>query len=224
MMRTDDAVQASWEAVSATLLSASWAWHPGEPKDPLSVKLADEANRMMGVGGRSGRMRRAWEDQLAELILHEFIGYRYAEPVWEFRRGHGYDLVDLADRDPRAHRQWVTDRGQLLGVVQDPINEDGRFYNASAAPKIPASNLLLLSRGRTGQNYEGRGLARAAYFVWTLKTHVLDMISVAAERWGFATPMLRGRRSEAKSAGIADNDFDTQLDAVRSNLEDYFAQ
>ena len=221
MVRQDDAAQAAWEAVSATLQSASWAWKAGRPSDPFSMELADQANSMMGLDGKPGRMARSWEDVVGELILHELVGFRYAEPLWEFRTGHGYDLVDVADRDPRVHRLWETDGRCLTAVVQDPPQEQG--VRLEDAPRIPADCLLLLTRGGTGHNFEGRGLFRGAYFPVKLKAHVLDMVSVGAERWGFATPKLKAKRSEA-AAAMADYDFDAQLDNARANLAAYLAQ
>lgn len=234
MLYEDDAVAASWEAVSSTLLSARWAWEPGDSANPLSVKLADDANDMMGLAGRAGRMARSWEDILAELIMHEYLGFRYAEPIWRYRFGYGVDLVDIADRDPRAHHQWLIDGPTFLGVRQEAMTLDtgemGRLaqksgtQSPSGLPTIPADQLILLTRGGSGQNYEGRGLSRGAYFLWRLKTHVLDMISVASERWAFSTPLLVGDRAGATAAGATDPEFTAQLEQARTALEKYMTQ
>jgi len=224
MLRTDTACAASWEAVSSTLLSPDWRWESGTSDDPFAEFLAKTANEMMGMGGRgAGRMRRSWEEMLGQMVLHEWIGFRYAEPIFRFRRGHGFDLVDIEDRDPRVHRAWVMNRGRLVGVTQDPAQED-RARGVSRIREIPAEGLLLLVREGTGNNFEGRGLGRAAYFPWHAKQATLDAISVAVDRWAFATPKITVLHEEARAAGVVDGTLQAQVDAAETVLGNYLAR
>jgi hypothetical protein len=234
MLRTDDSVQAAWEAISSTLLSAKWIAEPGDSSSPFSVQLADDANKLFGFNGYTSRMDRSWEEIVSELLLHEYIGFRYAEPIWQYRPEIGYvDLIDIADRDPRVHDRWIINGPRLEAVSQMPpmVDAQSKLFSPHlitqsmcGGPTMLATDILLLTRGRTGQNYEGRGLARGAYFLRKLKNHVLDMISIASERWAFSTPLIKGDREAARAAGIADTEYDAQLEAARTSLANYMAE
>lgn len=224
MMRTDDAVQALVEAVVGTLLSARWTATPGDPSSAFSRRLADDLAAMMGLAGAGpGMMARGWEEMIAESVLAELIGFRYAEPRWRYLPGFGVILDDLEDRDPTAHRRWIMERGRLVAVEQAPAMEDGAAGWGTSI-RIPAGQLRLVVRGREGSGFIGRGLLRGCFALWRMKRHLLDMLGIAAERSAVGVPWLRHNWTEAREAEVSRPDFDDALETTRDALDDFVAQ
>lgn len=188
MLRTDEAIAAGLDAFIATGLSASWMWE--SPKG-ASSEPAEYLNRNFGFGDYPGLMSVPHEDQLAAALLYDPFGFRYMEKVWAVSDG-AVVLSHLADREPSAHRRWVTDSmGRLAYVEQDPPESVIKGYGE--AIRIPASKVVLLTRRKTGANFEGVGSLRSIYHLWRIKKHLKDMLAVGAERWAVPTPRVRIR-------------------------------
>lgn len=223
MMREDDAVQAGAEAVISTLMSARLSVSPGDPASGFSRKLADDCAAMLGTGSEPGMMARPLDDIVAEQVLHELIGVRYHEPRWAYRPGFGVILDDLEDREPAAHRKWLVEGGRLAGVEQSALAEDG-YSLTTAWITIPADQLVVVVRGKTGANWNGRGLLRGCYAAWRRKRHYEDMAAIAAERWAVGVPELHHNAREAEEAGIPADEHRGNVDTAREKLADFVAQ
>ncbi|RTL16439.1 MAG: hypothetical protein EKK55_24280 [Rhodocyclaceae bacterium] len=223
MLREDDAAQAAAEAVISTLMSARLSVSPGDPASGFSRKLADDCAAMLGTGSEPGMMARPLDEIVSEQVLHELIGVRYAEPRWGYRPGFGVILEDLEDRDGTAHRKWLVEGGRLVGVEQAALPDDG-FRLASTRVTIPADQLVVVVRGKTGQNWGGRGLLRGAYAAWMRKRHYEDMAGIAAERWAVGVPELHHNAREAEEAGIPADEHRANVETARAALADFVAQ
>ena len=86
--------------------------------------------------------------------------------------------------------------------------------NLSDKPvRIPAENLLLLTRRQEGSNWEGRGNLRAVHYDWELGLHTMNMLSIALERWAVQTPQL-----EYNQRAIFDSMQQPSIDAVNEAI------
>ncbi len=239
MLAVDPKLAEFEDTLRRTLLSAEWVFEPGPAgrgkgrRAKKAQKLAEQWNRDWGLdGGSRATMVDPWESQLSRSLRFVPVGFRYLEEVYGYRDGRVV-LLKYADREPSAHGYWVFDeRGQeLLGVEQIPPTPylpwavptmpipTGQFGPGGITTGyfIPASKLLLLTFGRTGQNFEGRGALRPCWQWYSYKQHAIDLLAIAAERWAVPTPHVEVNRQEAIDAGYTRDEVDTAVrDAQRS--------
>lgn len=218
MLRADPQVSAINDAVMQTLLSATWRWKPVDTE--ASAAAADYLNECFGMAGKRGRLLGGWEAALANILGFIPVGYRYLEEVYEPRDGRVW-LRKLADREPSAHMQWHSDpkTGELVSVEQQDITASGK----SNLEPIPAHKLVLFTRRRTGQNYEGRGLLRSMHPWFLLKRHVYDLMAIGAERWTVPTPKVKVNLGAAASSGIEDAKVTEWTDAAKLQAKAYLS-
>jgi hypothetical protein len=211
MLRTDPIVAQSWFILKQTLLSASWRFKPGIEGDSTSEKLAEYANEAYGLDGYPGQMRVSFEEQLAYLLEFIPVGYRYAEEVYRIgsdSKGNTRVWLDVyEDREPSAHSDWISRNGQMLdGVMQNTVG-------TKVTPEpIPSNKIILLTLGRTGNNFEGVGLLRRIWWAWRLKQRSCNLMAIALERYAVPTPRITVDRSAAELNGYSDGDIDAMVD------------
>ncbi len=185
MRRTDARLAASWAVRKQTALSASWRFEAGEDGDELSEKLAAYANEAFGLDGQQGHLGCTFEATLTPMLEYVPVGFRYLEEVYHHapdRDGVLRVWVRYADREPTAHSAWNANanRTDIVSVTQAP---------PSAGRKtIDAYKMVLLVRNRTGNNWEGIGVDRTVWWAWNLKSHTLDQIGIASDRWANPVP------------------------------------
>jgi len=187
MLRTDGVIGAVTDASRHLLLSARMGF---ERQDGGSQEIADYCNEALGVGDKVGvgRMSEDFESAEAKLLTYRDMGFAYAEEVYKVEDGLVW-LDRYAEMRQAAHWQWITDEhGEFAGVRQvDPSGSSLSTFGTVA--HVPAHKMLLLTH-RGNSNFEGVGLLRGAWFSWRVKTMLLDMMAIAAERWAVATPIL----------------------------------
>jgi len=210
MLRTDPIVRRSWHMLRQTLLSATWRFEAGMPGDPIAEKMKDYANEAFGFDGFSGQMSLSFEDQLAYMLEFVPVGYRYCEELYRAgldSKGELKIWLDrFADREPSAHRQWLSrDNQNLDGVIQNMIG--------TITPEpIPSNKLLLLTLNKTGSNFEGVGMLRPAWWSWRTKQKTSNMMLVGLDRWAIPTPKVTVDRSVAEMQGLTDGDISAMID------------
>ena len=169
------AVRTVARAVADTMLSSRFKWRPGDTSVELSVALADQMNKNMGLDGNSGTMRRQFEQIIRQVVLYLWVGFRYMEVDWKFNEEtEMWDLYDLRDRRPSAHDRWqflpVTDtglpgdQGIASGDLQGAFQKHAHGDTAPAdggQPFISAWHMLIFVNDQEGDDYEGNGLLRA---------------------------------------------------------------
>ena len=185
MRRTDGRLAASWAVRKQTALSATWRWNAGEADDPLSEKLARYANEAFGFDGSTGHLHCRFEETLSQMLEYVPVGFRYLEEVYTHEAdsdGVTRVFVSFADREPTAHENWNENaqRSNLVSVTQNPPN--------TSRKTIDAFKMVLFTRNRTGTNYEGIGVDRTVWWPWDLKSHTLDQIGIATDRWANPVP------------------------------------
>lgn len=225
MRRTEASVGAIWRATRDSLLSARWSWRAGDSTDPVSRRLADEANRLFGLMGYGGRMRRPWENALEQAILFYPVGWRYGEVRFELTEW-GIDIVDpWVDREPIAHDRWVFDeQDDWIGVIQKaPSGDLGRALGSGTGPFIPAEELVLLAHGVEGQNLEGCGALRPAWDTFERKRAVQDFQMEAVERWSRGIPEIVIDEVAAEEAGVSKAELKKQVERVRASITAFLA-
>tara|TARA_Y100000592_G_scaffold9199_2_gene12862 strand:+ start:5808 stop:7223 length:1416 start_codon:yes stop_codon:yes gene_type:complete len=223
MLRTDPIISQSWYILKQTLLSATWRFKPGIDGDPLAEKLCDYANQAYGFNGYSGQMSISFEDQLSYLLEFIPLGYRYAEEIYKYgsldKDGNPRVWLDrYADREPSSHYKWLSRDNQILdGVLQQSTG-----YTKNPDP-IPANKLLLLTLGRTGNNFEGKGLLRPIWWCWNVKQKTANSLAIALDRWSIPTPKMTVDRSKAELGGYSDSDIDAMIEDGEEQLRAFIS-
>lgn len=75
--------------------------------------------------------------------------------------------------------KWIAPTGKLESIVQQTWNVD-RYTTI----EIPASDLIVLTNKKRGDDFTGRSILRAAYKSWYMKELIERIEAVALERWG----------------------------------------
>jgi hypothetical protein len=216
-------------ALTSASLSADWLWIPGPAirgGDPIladkAQRHADDMNAQWGFDGGTSWFDIPWEQQLSAMVRYVGVGARYQEEVYGVRDGKVY-LRKFADREPSAHLRWVWDEnGNWSGVEQAEYHGFARKAE-SFIREIPASKLLLLTHGGTGQNLEGRGALRPCYQWYLMKVHLMDLLAIAAERWAVPTPHVVTDRNKAIDSGYTAKQVDAAVEEAKSVAEKYLS-
>lgn len=232
MIATDPKLAQCEDTLRRTLLTAEWRFEPGpaaiygSPAErDTALRWADRFNRWWGFDGGAAWQSDTWEAQLSKLLRFVAVGARYAEEIYGIRDGFVF-LRSYADREPTAHSRWIwsDDGTQLAGVEQippTPFMRTPTFDNRKFF--IPASKLLLLTFGGTGQNLEGRGALRACWQWYSLSQHLLDLLAIAAERWAVPTPIIKVNRQAAQDAGYTPKQIDDAVGSAQTSARRYVA-
>lgn len=218
MRRTDSAVAALCMAVENTLLSARFTFRAPEGAQPRGREAADFLNTAFGLNGQRGEMAGTFESFLAQAVRFVSTGFRYFEVVWKVADKRVW-VHELADCDPTAHQEWVTNpRTQRL----EGITQKAAFGVSTPGAMLPADKMLLLTLNRTGANFEGAGMLRPTYFPHKLKRHTMDMLGIAVERWAVGTPYGEiDYRQLTESSGYTDADVTTLISNAAAQLKSY---
>lgn len=233
MLATDPKLSQAEETLRGTLLTAEWHFEPGrngkfdDSRGDAARRLADRFNAQWGFDGGTSWMVEPWEDQLSRMLRYVAVGFRYAEEVYGVRDGQVY-LRKYADREPTSHNRWVWSAtgDSWVGVEQTPPTPFWFGERARATPGeyfIPASKLLLLSFGRTGQNLEGRGALRPCWQWYSYKQHAIDLLAIAAERWAVPTPHIKVNRQDASEAGYTASEIDAAISNAQTSAQRYMS-
>lgn len=224
MTRTDPAAQGVVDATVQTLMSETWEWQPasdddGQP-DAHSQQASSFLNEAFGLASKRPRMTGGWEAAQQAIYRYIPVGYRYLEEIYRIEDGRVW-LDHYADREPSAHAEWVTDptTGDLSAVEQ----YDWQSGLKRRAKPIPASKLVLFTRGRTGDNFEGVGLCRPMYVWWQLKRHAYDLLAIGTERYAVGTPLVKTNRELLRTNGYSDADIDQLVNTAKAQAKAYIS-
>lgn len=115
----------------------------------------------------------------------------------------------FAPRLQRTIYKWVSLNGELQSIVQNVFTDSGDYEQ----PEIPASDLMVFTLRRAGDNYMGRSVLRAAYKPWYLKDVVEKTMVVAIERHGVGLPTVYLSQEDGD-----DKEFAGQVENILANL------
>ena len=217
MLRTDPKLAGVSRILRHALLSATWEVVPGDDSSEAR-RNADLVRDALGLDGHASHLASgSFENELSKMLPFLDVGFRVLEEVYYIGREGRAWLAGWGDTEPESVQEWRRgDDGQLAQVIQD------RVAGSVREPEpIPAYKCLVLSHGRTGDNYEGVGLLRPCWYWWRLKTHVLDQISVGAERWANPTPHAIVDRQAGRELGYTDDEISEQIAAVEEYVSGY---
>lgn len=140
-----------------------------------------------------------------------------ADAVPETHSNHLWRVPSrFAPRLQRTIWMWHSKDGQLTSIVQQAFNDDGSFIEV----EIPAEDLMVFTLRRSGDNYMGRSILRAAYKPWYLKDVVEKTMVVAIERHGVGVPTVYVDAALEQDAGFVD-ECETMLANLRSGEYSY---
>ena len=217
MRKSDATVNATLDTVKKPILSAKWFFAPAseDEKDIASAEFATYAF-----------MRRLkWAEILESILTYQDFGFYYAEKVFvidKFDRKYPNHVfwARLAPRIQSAHYRWDIDGtewedGHPAGVTQQlPGKTDDVTPEKGNQPTIPWGKIILFSRKREGNNFEGVSVLRAAYKHWHYKEVLYRVSGISAERYGVGIPWAK---LKAGASAATEAKIDELLDNLRSN-------
>jgi len=225
-MIKNPAISSSRKALIQSLLSPTWNVVSGKPGDSEADKYMMFVAESLGMNGMPGRMSIPFEEALAPLFTYEDYGWAHSETI--YRRPSSPDdhiwLDRIEDRPQSSLQGWVRKGGSLHSIKQNPPSGRWGFGGYGKSPTINARDLLLLTREKRGDNYEGISTLEAVVYEARLMAYAFKALGVKMEKWAFGTPHLSYDREEIEKSLPSDLDFDAQLDLVKSNLKGYLAQ
>lgn len=202
-----------------TLKSAKWRVDPASDS-AYDRMISEKVAEQLGLNGHSPRLKGSFEKEISKFLPFVTVGARYVEDSWYIGPDGSVWLAGWEDREPTAHARWEFDiEGNFEGVTQYIWNS----IKPDAKP-IPASDLLLFTHNRTGQNLRGVGLQRPAYSWWKLKEFMREVIGVGGERWAVPTPRVTVDRAKGKESGYSDPEIDVLVAAAQKVAGEYAAQ
>jgi hypothetical protein len=218
MLRTDPKLAGIVRMLTHTLLSARYEVDPGDDTAE-AARNAEYVRQALGLEGRSCRLASgAFEGELAKMLLFAPIGYRVLEEVYYVGADGLVWLEEWSDTEPDSIREWRRDpSGRLTEIIQERIT--GAL--PADAIEIDATKAIVLTLGRTGDDYEGTGILRPCWGWWRLKRHTMDQLGVGIERWATPTPLVSGDRSKMGEAGYSEDESTDLIGRAAAWAEGY---
>ncbi len=231
MRMTDPKVRQGWAARKATALSGTRTIEAqGDTQMHLDgARLCAEVCGLKTPGESTiwaPLMGESFDAVLRRQLNAEYDGFRYQEKVWGvvYSNALGRPVTvptRIADRDPASHYEWAycpQDPSVLLGARQ-------RMVSGQPEPHvIPMSSLLYTAYDVDGSNYDGIGLARAAWWVTKAKASVLDSLVVAADVWSKPNNKVVGDQKLALEYNVEAEEYHQQHDALIYQAEAMHSQ
>lgn len=182
-MRFDPQIEATFNAYTLPLRSATWAVNPKGCADEVVQLVADGFGLpIMGNNDGPGPFRRRgvdWDDHLRLALLHLIFGHS----PFAIR-------FDVGGTPMRARLAELSER--LPSTITDiDVNKDGslkEIRQVSVKEPIPASALLWYVHGREGSAWQGRSMLRSAYGPWLLKHELWRVLATSSRRFGMGVP------------------------------------
>jgi len=176
MATQDPEIAGALRAITSVLLGAPVTVEPppdADEQDEAASTLVQDA--WDGLDGGPRRFQR-------EAFTLLTYGFSLFETV--HRRDEDGRILwsEFASRLQRTVQRWnvdpVTDRLTSVGFLAPFGGQSFKAYD------LPASSLVLFSLDRTGNNFEGRSLLRAAYTYWICKKQAIRGTAIDVERAG----------------------------------------
>lgn len=222
MRRGDGTVAGLLEAMKQPIISAKWAIRAAS-EDAKDVEVANFISYALFN-------RLNFKGFLEEALTFNEFGFKYFEKIFvqdecDSKYPGFIFWKKFASRLQTAHYKWGIDGEKWVddlptGVTQqimgftDEVDE----LNPETYPTIPWEKLILFTRKREGNNFEGISCLRAAYKHWFFLDMLYKVASVSAERYGVGIPWAKtkagaGKPTEAK--------LDVMLSDIRSQEQSY---
>jgi hypothetical protein len=188
MVRTDPDVVKGLEMVAGPIRSAKVEVEPGED-DELGLRIADFVKDNL-----EDWLEPTWAEFASQAVKMPLSnGFGLWEHVYGLRAdervpgGQAWYLRKLAERLPQSldFNAWVEKDGELSVVRQQAV-VSGVFQSRI---EIPAEKLLLISWGRSGNNYAGYPQTRSAWRIVETRAEILRILGIGIEREMLGIPL-----------------------------------
>lgn len=172
MRRSDATVQALLEVIKLPILSATWTVQAASD-DPQDIEIADWVRHCLF------EYKIVFPDLLSEILTYQDFGYSVFEKIWDYYDWNGKQmigLVDLQSRKQRSIYRWQTNDPQpTFGITQ---------YVPGGTYSVPGDKLVVFTRKKEGENWEGISVLRASYKHWKIKDSLELIEAIRHERQG----------------------------------------
>jgi hypothetical protein len=219
MRRNDAKVAAILRIVTLPILAATWSVVPGG-QEP------DDLERRDFIEQNWKRIKP--EAFLREAVKYVLYGYYPFEKIFEIENSRVMWKA-LSPRLPITVWRWSNDAGDfgIEQLVENSVVTQNKTRNLLF---IPGEKLMLFSRDREGNNYEGISMFRPAYKAWYFKDRIQQIQAIGIERFLVGIPvistdkikqgsseydnlleMAKNIRSNEQSAVVKDNDTEVSI-------------
>ncbi len=181
MRRSDPIIALTLDVLSLPLRKATYRIEPASD-DPVDVDIAAFIQSQLIDGYSKDGL--TWDDVLKHALLMLPFGFSILEILWAFRDGL-WTLDGLAPRLPQSIVRWQFggERGRhLIG----PIQQDSQGNETT----LPVEKLLIFTRDREGDNYEGISILRRIYKPWFIKENAEKVNAIGIDRFGAGVPVM----------------------------------
>lgn len=172
MRRSDATVQALLDVIKLPILSASWSVQAASD-DQKDLDIADWVRFNLFDSNI------VFTDLLSEVMTYQDFGYSVFEKIWDYTKWNGQTLIGLKDLQSRKQRsiyRWQTNDAQpRFGITQ---------YVPGGTFSVPGEKLVIFTRKKEGENYEGISVLRASYKHWKIKDALELIEAIRHERQG----------------------------------------
>lgn len=221
MRKGDGTVSGLLEAIKQPIISAKWGIRPAS-EDEKDVEIANFITYALFS-------RLNFKGFLEEALTYNDFGFKYFEKVFvRDKEDPKYpDFIfwkAFASRLQSAHYKWTIDGkdwkdGHPAGVTQQLVGATDEIgVGGDTHPTIPWEKLILFTRKREGDNFEGISCLRSAYKHWYYLDMLYKVASVSAERYGVGFPWAKLKAGAGKAT---ESKVDEMLANVRSQEQSY---
>jgi hypothetical protein len=222
MRRTDAQIDAVLRAVDLPIRRTGWSLSTDGVDPRVAAFVRDELGLDLDRTAAARRRRRrqgiVWADVLRHALLARPLGFMPLEQVYEVgppgpgQESYGLPRLTahvrkLAPRMPRSVTAIdIADDGGLTAIRQHVARQD----RPTDEVIIPADRLVMFVNEREGADWTGRSCLRSSYGHWLIKTQLLKLGPVIAERNGMGIPVVTFSNGQDRNEAL---DIATKLRA-----------
>lgn len=162
------------------------------------------------------------EADLLNILTYIEQGFSLFEIVYEID-GPFVFWKKISPRIQSSIEKWTIDGeewfdGHPAGVTQQVNNTDDIKNKKVTTVTIPWNKLMLFTRNKTGNNFEGESVLRSIYKHWKYKDVMYKVAGIYGERYGAGLPVIKFKKGTGKQT-IAE--FKELVKNIKSNKQAY---
>lgn len=206
-MKNDATISSMLTAIKSPLMGLEFSILPKTKEQELIAKEL-EKNIILD---------RDFYSIIFEILSFFDFGFSVFEKVFKFNNNRKILLKDLCFLSQGTIRSWNDLNNPKY--PSEVITQWGADKNINVQTKVPFDKLLLFSRNKVGDNYEGESALRPIFGAWRIKNDLMKISAMSAERFGLGIIQL------LTESTITDEDkkaLEQMLASMSANQRPYF--
>jgi SPP1 gp7 family putative phage head morphogenesis protein len=184
MRRSDTQIQRLVVAIKTPIIGAKFAYSPKDSQDKDQLRQAEFKTAVINEF-----MTKNLQETLTEIITFLWFGHAEFEPVYYVRDDKKFGKIITLQRLQYIKQctvyEWVIEQGEVKKIRQLVFTGD-----VSVDQTIDATDFLIFTNQKEGDNFEGVSIFRPCYGAYTRKDLFYKIDMIGNEKMALGTPVV----------------------------------